>query len=106
MSGYCDLILKNVSTPDGSVKDISIKDGIVIRSGSSGRAEEIIDCTGMCVLPGATDMHVHMRGGREQSSKETWETGTKSALAGHPAHCVFANCAELAHFGPSALMRP
>lgn len=88
MSGYCDLILKNVSTPDGSVRDISIRDGIVIHYGSSARAEEIIDCRGMCVLPGATDMHVHMRGGRGQSSKETWETGTKSALAGGVTHVV------------------
>ncbi|ADN36065.1 dihydroorotase, multifunctional complex type [Methanolacinia petrolearia DSM 11571] len=88
MSGYCDLILKNVSVPSGIVVDISIKDGIVVHSGSSGRAGEIIDCKGLCVLPGAIDMHVHMRGGKEQSSKETWETGTKSALAGGVTHVV------------------
>ncbi|WP_048148873.1 dihydroorotase [Methanolacinia paynteri] len=88
MSGYCDLILKNVSTPSGIVVDISIKDGVVVHSGSSGRAEEIIDCTGLRVLPGAIDMHVHMRGGMAQSSKETWETGTKSALAGGVTHVV------------------
>jgi len=88
MPEYCDLILKNVTTPEGLVRDISIKDGLVVHSGSSGRAEEIIDCNGLCVLPGAIDMHVHMRGGKEQSSKETWETGTKSALAGGVTHVV------------------
>ena len=88
MPENCDMVLKNVTTPGGAVRDISIKNGIVVHSGSSGRAEEIIDCSGLCVLPGAIDMHVHMRGGKEQSSKETWETGTKSALAGGVTHVV------------------
>lgn len=88
MPADSDLILKNVSLPSGLVRDISIKDGIVIHSGSSGRAGTAIDCSGLCCLPGAIDMHVHMRGGSEQSSKETWETGTKSALAGGVTYVV------------------
>jgi dihydroorotase len=88
MSGYCDLVLKNVSIPSGLISDISIKEGLVVHSGSSDRADMIIDCKGLCVLPGAIDMHVHMRGGTAQSSKETWETGTKSALAGGVTHVV------------------
>jgi dihydroorotase len=35
----------------------------------------------MLVLPGAVDMHVHMRGG-SQRAKEDWRTGSESALAG------------------------
>ena len=88
MSEYCNLILKNVTLPSGLIKDISIKDGVVVRSGSSGRAENTLDCRGLCCLPGAIDMHVHMRGGAEQSSKETWTSGTKSALAGGVTHVV------------------
>lgn len=88
MPDYCDLILKNVSMPEGVIRDISVTDGVVVHSGSSRRAEVTIDCSRLCVLPGAIDMHVHMRGGREQSSKETWETGTKCALAGGVTHVV------------------
>lgn len=88
MSSYCDLVLKNVSVPYGPVKDISIKDGIVVSSGSPLKADRVVDCTGLLCLPGATDMHVHMRGGAEQCRKETWETGTKSALAGGVTYVV------------------
>ena len=75
------LVLRNVSLPDGRVADISIRDGTVCHIGAGTAAERMIDCTGLFVLPAATDMHVHMRGG-PQSVKEDWESGTKSALAG------------------------
>jgi len=54
---------------------------MVYHIGTDLAADRVIDCTGLFVLPAATDMHVHMRGG-PQSAKEDWESGTKSALAG------------------------
>ncbi|MBI5553797.1 MAG: dihydroorotase family protein [Candidatus Diapherotrites archaeon] len=43
--------------------------------------KKIIDCTGQIILPGAIDLHVHFRvPGAEH--KETWETGSKAAVAG------------------------
>ena len=42
---------------------------------------EIIPCHGMLLMPAATDMHVHMRGGN-QAEKEDWHSGTMSAIAG------------------------
>ena len=44
-------------------------------------ADEIIDCTGLYIMPGMIDMHCHLRepGGEH---KETIETGSKSAVAG------------------------
>ena len=75
------LVLENVSLPEGRVADISIRDGRVCHIGAGSSADRIIDCSGLFVLPAATDMHVHMRDGL-QSAKEDWETGTKSALAG------------------------
>ncbi|MDD1672566.1 MAG: amidohydrolase family protein [Methanomicrobiales archaeon] len=76
-----DLILKNVTLPQGGRTDISVKKGLVNHAGASGRAHETIDCTTMICLPGGVDMHVHMRDG-VQSQKETWKSGSMSALAG------------------------
>ncbi len=44
-------------------------------------ANEVIDCTGLYIMPGMIDMHCHLRepGGEH---KETIETGSKSAVAG------------------------
>jgi dihydroorotase len=81
MTARTTLVLKNVTMPDGRVADISSGGGYVTHVGSSQPCEQAIDCTGLLVLPGAVDMHVHMRGG-EQSAKEDWQTGSRSALAG------------------------
>ena len=81
-----DLLLKNVHIPyglhEGRIVDISVADGIVAHAGAGGKADETIDCSGLLVLPGAVDMHVHMRGGSRESRKEDWRTGSRAALAG------------------------
>jgi len=76
-----DLVLRNVALPTGRRADIVVSDGIVRHVGAAVRAGEVIDCTGYTCLPGAVDMHVHMRGG-VQAEKEDWHTGTMSAVAG------------------------
>jgi dihydroorotase len=74
-----DLVLANVRLPGGRVLDLGVEDGLVTRA--IGPAAETLDCTGLVVLPGAIDMHVHLRGG-VQAYKEDWDSGTRSALAG------------------------
>ncbi len=74
-----DLVLRNVRVPGGRVLDLGVEDGLVVRD--AGPAAETIDCAGLVVLPGAIDMHVHLRGG-VQAYKEDWDSGTRSALAG------------------------
>lgn len=76
-----DLLLSNVTLPDGRTVDLQVRDGIVVHAGGGAPAHRTIDCRGMFVLPAAVDMHVHMRGGA-QSVKEDWITGSQSALAG------------------------
>jgi dihydroorotase (multifunctional complex type) len=82
--------------------DLILRNGIVIVDGkevirsvavSAGKIEgiyapidepdtsDVIDCTEMYVLPGAIDIHVHLRD-LGQSEKETFETGTMAAAAG------------------------
>ena len=77
-----DLLLKNVRLPDGRTADISVSRGLVVHAGAGGRAGETVDCSGLLVLPGGVDMHVHMRGGSRESHKEDWRTGSRAALAG------------------------
>lgn len=74
-----DLVLRNVRVPGGRVLDLGVENGLVARA--AGPAAETIDCAGLVVLPGAIDMHVHLRGG-VQAYKEDWDSGTRSALAG------------------------
>jgi dihydroorotase len=81
MAARAVLVLRNVTLPDGRIADISMGEGIVLHIGAALPCDRVIDCTGLLVLPGATDIHVHMRGG-SQSEKEDWQTGSRSALAG------------------------
>ena len=63
--------------------DVKIEDGKItkIEKNINEEADEIIDCEGLCIMPGLIDMHCHLREpGFEH--KETIETGAKSAVKG------------------------
>ena len=79
-----DLVVKNgrVYTPRGLKDfDIWITDGKVASLGGPHRADEEIDASGMLVLPGVIDAHVHFRD-PGPTYKEDWESGSISAAAG------------------------
>ncbi len=79
-----DLVVKNgrVYTPRGLKDfDIWITDGKVAALGGPHRADEEIDASGMLVLPGVIDAHVHFRD-PGPTYKEDWESGSLSAAAG------------------------
>ena len=82
MTVDAECVLKNALMPDGTVADISLAGGKIIHVGAGRRADQTIDCSGLLCLPGAVDMHVHMRGGEKQGYKEDWVSGSQSALAG------------------------
>ena len=80
-----DLILRNgtVHTPGGAARgDIGVIDGRIAAIGHlPGDAGEVIDCTGLDVLPGVIDSQVHFREpGLEW--KEDLESGSRSAVLG------------------------
>jgi dihydroorotase len=77
-----DLLLKNVRLPEGRSVDITVSRGLVVHAGAGGKAGETIDCSGLLILPGGVDMHVHMRGGSREAQKEDWRAGSRAALAG------------------------
>ncbi|MEW6571015.1 MAG: dihydroorotase [Nitrospirota bacterium] len=80
IDGIGDILIEN-----GKIKEIRMQDlGCKIQNASSrDQVSEFraIDATGLTVLPGLVDMHVHLREpGYEH--KETIKTGTKAAIKG------------------------
>ena len=72
--------LKNVTLADGQKLNVSI-DGDSIASVDKDEHGEIIDCSGLILLPGFVDLHTHLRQpGFEQS--ETVLTGSQAAAKG------------------------
>ena len=62
--------------------DVLIENNKIVKMGKEILgADEIIDCTGLLIMPGMVDMHCHLRepGGEH---KETIETGCHSAVKG------------------------
>ncbi|ESZ86069.1 MAG: dihydroorotase [Blastomonas sp. CACIA14H2] len=85
MTASYDLIVKNgtVYLPGGPVSaDIGVIGGRIASIGAiSGDAGEVIDCTGLHVLPGVIDSQVHFREpGLEH--KEDLESGSRAAVMG------------------------
>ncbi len=86
MAETFDLLLKGgtVVTPDGAaVRDVGVKDGAVRAIGnlSAAQAGDVVDCTGLHILPGVIDTQVHFREpGLEH--KEDLESGSLAAVMG------------------------
>ncbi len=80
-----DLVFKAARVPygeRGAIRDVAVRDGIIERVDDciTAPAQVEIDCTGLWLLPGAIDMHVHFRDpGMPQ--KEDLASGTAAALA-------------------------
>ena len=82
------ILLKNGRVVDYASKtnekiDILIEDGVIIKLQKEilAKADNVIDCTGLVIIPGMIDMHCNLREpGFEY--KETIETGSKSAVKG------------------------
>lgn len=80
-----DVILKNgtVHTPGGAASaDVAVSGGRIVAIGTGlGDADEVVDCTGLDVLPGVIDSQVHFREpGLEH--KEDLESGSRAAVMG------------------------
>jgi len=82
------LLIKNGRVVDGAsnrdeATDLLIEDGKIVAMGAnlSDATAEVFDATGKVVMPGAVDLHVHLRD-LDQAHKETVATGTAAALKG------------------------
>src|ERR1700733_11390665 len=86
MSDFYDLIIRNgiVVLPWGEERvDIGVNLGRVARIGVTSAAEagEVIDATGLHVLPGLIDAHTHLRD-PQQADVESIPSGTRGAVLG------------------------
>jgi dihydroorotase len=87
MTITADLVISGgtVVSPDAAfAASVAIKDGVVLAVGAAEAmppARETLDATGMHVLPGAIDVHVHFRD-PGYPHKEDFESGTAAAAFG------------------------
>lgn len=82
-----DFLIKNgsVVTPQGIMKlDIAVEKGTIVALGQPGQlpsAKQTLDVSGLHVLPGLVDEHVHFRE-PGLTYKEDFKTGSRAAAAG------------------------
>lgn len=86
MSQHYDLVVRGgaVVTPAGLRQaDVAVADGRIADLGTidPGRAAEVLDATGLTVLPGVIDSQVHFRE-PGATHKEDLESGTRAAALG------------------------
>ena len=96
--GSDDLLIRNGRVIDPSqridtVMNVLVRDGRVAALGNSAPSKgvEVLDATGMIVMPGLIDLHTHLRepGGEEA---ETVRSGCEAAAAGgYTAVCAMPN---------------
>jgi dihydroorotase len=87
MSTTADLVIRGgtvVSADSAFRADVAIKDGLIAAVGAPDAmpaAKETLDASGLHVLPGAIDVHVHFRD-PGYPHKEDWASGTAAAAFG------------------------
>ncbi len=80
------ILIRNIRAVDtalDTVTDVLIRDGVIAKLGNgiTESAEQVIDGTGLVLMPSLFDMHVHFRD-PGQTHKEDILTGCAAALAG------------------------
>ncbi len=81
---HFDLLIRNgiAVLPWGEAAvDIGVRDGRIAAIGVPGTADAVVDATGLHVLPGLVDPHVHLRDPGDPAI-ETIPTGTRAAVLG------------------------
>lgn len=86
MADY-DLVVRGGTVVTGSDTmraDIGIRDGRIAALGEKLEGAATLDAGGLLVLPGGVDSHCHIEQLQEGggADEETWETGSRSCLAG------------------------
>ena len=79
-----DLVIRGATGPGG---DVAVEGGQIVAIGDGLTGREEVDATGLHLLPGMVDAHVHFNEpGR--TDWEGWATGSRALLAGGGTTCV------------------
>jgi dihydroorotase len=76
-----NIILQNALDTGGKPVEVVIEAGQISKSKTKGVNHEVVDCSGLHVLPGFVDLHTHLREPGFENS-ETIRSGSMSAAAG------------------------
>jgi len=82
-----DLLIQGgtvVNETGAFMADVAVKDGLIVFVGDGAMApmtRKVVDAKGKFVIPGAIDVHTHIRE-PGMTHKEDWTTGTRAAAAG------------------------
>jgi dihydroorotase len=76
-----NFILQNALDTKGNSIEVVVESGRIVSSITKGIDHELVDCSGLHVLPGFVDLHTHLREPGFENS-ETIRTGSMSAAAG------------------------
>jgi len=74
-------ILQNALDTSGNPVDVVVEGGQIKSSKTKGLNHELVDCSGLHVLPGFVDLHTHLREPGFENS-ETIRSGSMAAAAG------------------------
>ena len=85
------VVIKGASLLGERVADVLVEDGLISAIGSTSDGDQVVDGSGLLLLPGFVDLHTHLREpGREDA--ETIATGSAAAaLGGFTAVHAMAN---------------
>lgn len=84
--------------------DVGIRAGRIEALGANLAGSRVLDAGGLLVMPGGVDTHCHIEQLQEAggADEETWETGSRSALAGGTTSVVsFSTQFKGQRIGPS-----
>lgn len=76
-----NIVLKAITDIHGTTRDVFIESSLIVDLPSPGSTHEVVDCSGLHVLPGFVDLHTHLREPGFENS-ETIESASRSAAAG------------------------
>jgi dihydroorotase len=76
-----NFILQNALDTSGNLVDVVVESGRIASSKTVGIKHELVDCSGLHVLPGFVDLHTHLREPGFENS-ETIRSGSMAAAAG------------------------